>query len=202
MVYNYRSRDVKVTVGQVNNARFSMTSLTRRGYQPDEVHRFLELVADELASRDQREAALRTDAEKLKEALRSWQSQQSSLRLQAALPTTPTSTAVNLVSQAQQQAESYVNQAQHYSRQIIAQARSQASELMRQTQERAKDEADRAVAEYRRDNAGRRNQEAEDRIRQLVRARSFLEAVEVAEEQLRLTREGLEQEVAKLQHES
>ena len=198
-MYSYRSSGVKVTVGQVNNARFPMTSLTRRGYQPDEVHRFLARVADELASRDQREAALRTDAEKLKEALRSWQSQQSSQRLQAPMPSTPTSTAVNLVSRAQQQAESYVNQAQHYSRQIIAQARSQASELMRQTQDRAKAEADRAVAEYRRDNAGQRDREAEDRIRQLVRARSFLEAVEVAEEQLRLTREGLETEVAKLQ---
>jgi len=199
-MYNYRSSGVKVTVGQVNNARFSMTSLTRRGYQPDEVHSFLERVADELASRDQREAALRTDAEKLKQALRSWQSQQNSQRLQAPMPTTPTTTAVNLVSQAQQQAESYVNQAQHYSRQIIAQARAQASELMRHTQERAKGEADRAVAEYRRDNDGRHDRAAEERIRQLVRARSFLEAVEVAEEQLRLTREGLEQEVAKLQN--
>jgi DivIVA domain-containing protein len=201
-MYRYSYTGPKVTVGQVNNARFSMTSLTRRGYQPDEVHRFLERVADELASRDQREAALRTDAEKLKEALRSWQSQQNSQRLQSPTPTTPTSTAVNLVSQAQQQAESYVNQAQHYSRQIIAQARSQASELMRQTQERAREDADRAVAQYRRDHDGRRDHEAEDRIRQLVRARSFLEAVEVAEEQLRLTREGLEQEVAKLQREA
>ncbi|GAB3645977.1 DivIVA domain-containing protein [Glycomyces tarimensis] len=198
-MYSYRSSGAKVTVGQVNNARFSMTSLTRRGYQPEEVHRFLALVADELASRDQREAALRADAEKLKEALRNWQSQQSSQRLAQSAPVTPTSTAVNLVSQAQQQAESYVNQAQHYSRQIIAQARSQAAELMQRTQERAKAEADRAVAEYRRYNDGQRDTEAEDRIRQLVRAHSFLEAVEVAEEQLRLTREGLQAEVAKLQ---
>ncbi|THV21740.1 DivIVA domain-containing protein [Glycomyces paridis] len=200
-MYTYRQSGGKVTVGQVNNARFSMTSLTRRGYQPDEVHRFLTRIADELASRDQREAALRADAEKLKEALRSWQSQQSSQRLQAASPTTPTSTAVNLISQAQQQAEGYVNQAQHYSRQIIAQARAQASELMRQTQERAKAEADRAVADFRRVNDGHSDREAEERIRQLVRTRSYLDAVEVAEEQLRLTRAGLEKEIAKLQDE-
>lgn len=72
---------------------------------------------------------------------------------------------------------------------------------MRQTHERARAEAEAAVAEYRRDNEGRRDRETEDRIRQLARARSFLEAVEVAEEQLRLTRQGLEAEVAKLQNE-
>ena len=196
-MYSYRSTGARVTVGQVNKTRFAMTSLTRRGYQPDEVDKFLALVADELASRDQREAALKADADKLKEALRNWQSQQSSQRLQQTT-ITPTSTAVNLVSQAQQQAESYVVQAQQYSRQIIAQARSQAAELMRHTQERARAESDRAVAEYRAQNDGRRDTEAEERIRQLVRARSFLEAVEVAEEPLRLTREGLEAEVAKL----
>lgn len=198
-MYTYRSSGARVTAGQVNKTRFPLTSLTRRGYQPDQVDRFLALVADELASRDQREAALKADADKLKEALRNWQSQQNSRRLQQTAPETPTSTAVNLVSQAQQQAESYVTQAQHYSRQIIAQARSQASDLMRQTHERARSEAEAAVAEYRRDNEGRRDREAEDRIRQLARARSFLEAVEVAEEQLRLTRQGLEAEVAKLQ---
>ncbi|GAB3234933.1 hypothetical protein GCM10027447_32490 [Glycomyces halotolerans] len=194
-MYSYRSSGTKVTVGQINNARFSMTSRTRRGYQPDEVHRFLSLVADELAARDQREATLRADADKLKEALRNWQSQQASKRLQQTAET-PTSSAVNLVSQAQQQAESYITQAQHYSRQIIGQARTQAAELMQRTQERARVEADRAVDEYRRQHGG--DHEAEERIRQLVRARSFLEAVEVAEEQLRMTRERLEAEVRKL----
>lgn len=196
-MYSYRSSGAKVTAGQINNARFPMTSLTRRGYQPDEVHRFLEKVADELASRDQREAALQADADKLREALRSWQSQQSDKRMQQTVKT-PTSDAVMLVARAQQQAESYVDQAQNYSRQIIGQAREQAAELMRRTQEKAQLEADRAVAEYRDQNLGRADREAEDRIRQLVKARSFLEAVEVAEEQLRMTRQRLEAEVAKL----
>ncbi|HEU5129294.1 MAG TPA: DivIVA domain-containing protein [Glycomyces sp.] len=196
-MYTYRSSGPRVTAGQVNKARFSMTSLTRRGYQPDEVHRFLEKIADELASRDQREAALQADADKLREALRSWQSQQSDKRLQETAKT-PTSDAVMLVARAQQQAESYVDQAQNYSRQIIGQAREQAAELMRRTQEKAQVEADRAVAEYRDQNLGRADREAEDRIRQMVKARSFLEAVEVAEEQLRMTRQRLEAEVAKL----
>ncbi len=196
-MYSYRSSGAKVTAGQVNKARFPMTSLTRRGYQPDEVHRFLAKVADELASRDQREAALQADADKLREALRSWQSQQSDKRLQQTVQT-PTTNAVMLVARAQQQAESYVDQAQHYSRQIIGQARAQAAELMRRTQEKAQVEADRAVAEYRDQNRGEGDSEAEERIRQLVKARSFLEAVEVAEEQLRMTRQRLEAEVAKL----
>ncbi len=196
-MYSYRSTGSKVTAGQVNNARFPMTSLTRRGYQPDEVHRFLEKVADELASRDQREAALQADADKLREALRSWQSQESDKRLRQSVQT-PTSNAVMLVARAQQQAESYVDQAQHYSRQIIGQARSQAAELMQRAQEQAEAEAERAVAEYRDQNRGHDDDEAEERLGRLVKARSFLEAVEVAEEQLRLTREHLETEVAKL----
>lgn len=196
-MYSYRSSGAKVTAGQINNARFPMTSLTRRGYQPDEVHRFLAKVADELASRDQREAALQADADKLRDALRSWQSQQSDKRLQQSSQT-PTSNAVMLVARAQQQAESYVDQAQHYSRQIIGQARTQAAELMQRAQEQAQTEADRAVAEYRDRNRGHDDDEAEERLRQLVKARSFLEAVEVAEEQLRLTREHLETEVSKL----
>ncbi len=196
-MYSYRSSGAKVTAGQINKARFSMTSLTRRGYQPDEVHRFLEKIADELASRDQREAALQADADKLREALRSWQSQQSDKRIQQTVQT-PTSNAVMLVARAQQQAESYVDQAQNYSRQIIGQAREQAAELMRRTQQKAQAEAEQAVAEYRDRNSGRGDREAEEHIRQLVKARSFLEAVEVAEEQLRMTRQRLEAEVAKL----
>lgn len=196
-MYTYRSSGTRVTAGQINKARFSMTSLTRRGYQPDEVHRFLEKIADELANRDQREAALQADADKLREALRSWQSQQSDKRLQETAKT-PTSDAVMLVARAQQQAESYVDQAQNYSRQIIGQAREQAAELMRRTQEKAQVEADRAVAEYRDQNLGRADRDAEERIRQMVKARSFLEAVEVAEEQLRMTRQRLEAEIAKL----
>src|ERR1043165_10231433 len=59
---------------KVRHVDFTRTTLGRRGYNTEEVDRFLNRLAEELAARDAREARLRVEAEKIKGALKDWQS--------------------------------------------------------------------------------------------------------------------------------
>ena len=137
--------DNRMTATQVSRTRFNRTALGRRGYDTAEVDAFIADVARELARRFEMETSLRAEADNFKRALRDWQSRASDQR-QAETMRNIDSDAVNLLSQAQQQAEGYVTQAQDYCRQIIGQARGQAREVLQLAREQAEVEAERAVS--------------------------------------------------------
>ncbi|MFI6230105.1 DivIVA domain-containing protein [Micromonospora echinospora] len=82
----YRSRYcVPLLPAQVRDRRFRRTRFGRRGLDPDDVRRFLDRVALELA--DAQEAAERAHREtvRIKDALRRWQSEQTRTRDRYAL---------------------------------------------------------------------------------------------------------------------
>lgn len=62
---------------QVRQTRFGWTRIGRRGLVEQQVYAFMRRVADELTARDLAEAALRDENARLKNALRTWQSQQA-----------------------------------------------------------------------------------------------------------------------------
>lgn len=192
--------DNRMTATQVSKTRFNRSALGRRGYDPSEVDGFISDVARELSRRFELETSLRAEADNFKRALRDWQSRTSDQR-QAEAMRNIDSDAVNLLSQAQQQAEGYVTQAQDYCRQIIGQARGQAREVLHLAREQAEIEAERAAEEYRRQAGDHRDSQQEDVERQLARARAFLTAINSAEEQLRRARQQLDADIAALSHE-
>lgn len=175
----------------VTAARFTLTPLGRRGYQPDEVDEYLAHVAAELSQRDSREESLRAEADRYREALRDWQSRQSP-RPAATPGDTPDAEAVLQLAQAQQQAEEQLAQTREYCRELIEQARVQAQQVLDQARQQAEDQAQRAAAEA----ATAQGTDAEEREARLARARSSLAAITAAEDRLREAREQLATEVA------
>ncbi|GAA4910860.1 DivIVA domain-containing protein [Stackebrandtia albiflava] len=187
----------RMTAIQVSRVRFNRSALGRRGYDQDEVDGFLSDVARELSRRFELETSLRAEADNYKRALRDWQSRTNDRR-QAETMRNMDPDAINLLSQAQQQAEGYVTQAQDYCRQIIGQARGQAREVLQMAREQAEVEAERAAEAYRLQAGGQRDSQQEDQARQLARAKAFMTAINAAEEQLRMARMQLDADIADL----
>ena len=189
-------RGPKLSPDKVRHAEFSRTTIGRRGYNTEEVDRFLNRLAEELAARDAREARLRVEAEKVKGALKDWQSANSrGVAPQQIAPARPAAEAVNLLSQAQQQADSYIAQAQDYCRQLIYQARGQADSVLRTAQSHAEAAAQQAAQALDQQASPEELEEIEAR---LSRTRAFLDAIGAVEAQLKTARETLAVEVDRL----
>jgi cell division initiation protein len=111
----------------------------------------------------------------------------------------PTIDAVNILSRAQQEADTYVAQTQEYCRRLALDARRHAEEILDDARARAEEAAAEAEAAYRAAAAGAANgadvgvdlQELEHR---LVWARTFIASLETVEAQLRTAREALSYE--------
>jgi DivIVA domain-containing protein len=74
----YRSRAyAPLRPWQIRGRRFRYTGFGRRGLDPDDVQEFLDRVADDLASVYAALAASREEADRVKNALKQWQSQQA-----------------------------------------------------------------------------------------------------------------------------
>ena len=188
-------RGPKLSPDKVRHAEFSRTTIGRRGYNTEEVDRFLNRLAEELAARDAREARLRVEAEKVKGALKDWQSANARGHVPTVAPTRPTAEAVNLLSQAQQQADSYIAQAQDYCRQLIYQARGQADSVLKTAQSHAEAAAAQAAQALDQQASPEELEEIEAR---LSRTRAFLDAIGTVEAQLKTARETLAVEVDRL----
>ncbi|MGW0436601.1 DivIVA domain-containing protein [Micromonospora sp. NPDC003197] len=75
---SYRSRFcVPLDPGDVRSRRFRRARLGRRGVDPDEVRAFLDRVALELAYAQESAQQARRDSQRIKDALRCWQSAQA-----------------------------------------------------------------------------------------------------------------------------
>ncbi|MFJ8579713.1 DivIVA domain-containing protein [Micromonospora sp. NPDC093277] len=140
------SVQIRMTSDRVRRWEFDAASFTRRGYDPTDVDRFRMQVADELDVLATQVANLRAENERLNDHLE--------LHRHGVLPSAgaaklPAAKEVNLLSAAQREAEQIIAQAHDYAQRVAEYARMQYESYMRAAAEEAKQEAERAVAEYR-----------------------------------------------------
>ena len=148
----------RLTPARVRSVQFPRAAVGRRGYSAEAVDQFVRRMAEEITSRDAAEANLRAQLDRVRRALKQWQSRQLERRDTGthpvvAGPPPPTSgehnvEAVNTLSQAQQQADAYIAQAQEYCRQITADARNRADAILCEAQERAEATTAQALRTY------------------------------------------------------
>jgi cell division initiation protein len=158
-------------------------------------------VADEMTALHQDLAELWAENDRLRNFYRERGEQmdgQADRTGKAAPQRQPTVEAVNLLSRAQQQADSLIAQARDYARQVADQARRQYHDVLREAQRQAQEEAERAVLVYRARAGTHYTAEFEELERRLAWARAFLDAIQSVEAQLKTAREALAYEVEKL----
>jgi cell division initiation protein len=184
-------RRVPLSAERVRTTTFSRPPFGRRGFHEDEVRMFLNRVADDLAAADAEKAALRAEIGRLTNYYREHgqdpdaEAQRSRVSVEA----------VNLMSQAQQAADSHVAQAEEYARKLVAQARQRYEDLLQHAQDQAKQAASEAqrAADALPAHATEADRAAlEQKVTYL---RTFAEVTEV---QLRSVLEALTREVDKL----
>jgi DivIVA domain-containing protein len=158
----------RLTPARVRSVQFPRAAVGRRGYSAEAVDQFVRRMAEEVTSRDAAEANLRAQLDRVRRALKQWQSRQLERRDTGAHPVvapTPATgetnvEAVNTLSQAQQQADAYIAQAQEYCRQITADARNRADAILCEAQERAEATTAQALRTYESRQAALAEQEA------------------------------------------
>ncbi|MBN2623208.1 MAG: DivIVA domain-containing protein [Acidimicrobiales bacterium] len=194
----------RLTPDRVRSMQFSRTPVGRRGLSEEEVGRFLQRVADDIAARDASEASLRAKVNHYKNTLIEWQREHSEARNDELLlgsppsPAQPSVEAVNILSRAQQEADAYVAQTQEYCRRLADDARDHAHAIITDAKQRADAAADDAVRGYRAQAGDAYTAELEDLERRLAWARTFLSSLETVETQLRATRQALTYEVDRI----
>ncbi|RLP89923.1 DivIVA domain-containing protein [Micromonospora sp. BL4] len=138
---------VRMTADRVRRWEFGTASFGRRGYDNADVDRFRVQVADELDLLATQVANLRAENERLNDRVE--------LHRHGVIPSTgaaakvPAAKEVNLLSAAQREAEQIIAQAHDYARRVAEYARVQYESYMQAAAEEAKQEAERAVADYR-----------------------------------------------------
>ncbi|SCF11476.1 DivIVA domain-containing protein [Micromonospora coriariae] len=138
---------VRMTADRVRRWEFGTASFGRRGYDNADVDRFRVQVADELDLLATQVAHLRAENERLNDRVE--------LHRHGVIPSTgaaakmPAAKEVNLLSAAQREAEQIIAQAHDYARRVAEYARVQYESYMQAAAEEAKQEAERAVADYR-----------------------------------------------------
>ncbi|HYZ99901.1 MAG TPA: hypothetical protein VE575_14170 [Acidimicrobiales bacterium] len=191
-----------LTPERVRSVRFSRTPIGRRGLSEDEVWRFVEHMAAEIARRDAVEAALIATSEKYRNALRTWQQEQvdrrDSVAQERSKKRRPDVELVNMMSRAQQEADALIAQTQAYCRQLAADAQEQADALLDNARLRAEDAAERAVHTYRASAGGEYSAATEELERRLAWVRTFIASLGSVESQLSTARQALEMEVERV----
>ncbi|GLZ61047.1 cell division protein DivIVA [Micromonospora parva] len=138
---------VRMTADRVRRWEFGAASFARRGYDNADVDRFRVQVADELDLLATQIATLRAENERLNDRVE--------LHRHGVIPSTgaaakvPAAREVNLLSAAQREAEQIIAQAHDYARRVAEYARVQYESYLQAAEAEAKQEAERAVAEYR-----------------------------------------------------
>jgi DivIVA domain-containing protein len=112
----------------IREVRFTRAPIARRGYDIDEVNRFLYRLAEQVAARDAEKAALRAEVERLRDWIRTRIQDSDDAGAPAAAGLN--AQMIALMSQAQQQADAYIAQAEAYSRRLTIEARQRADELL------------------------------------------------------------------------
>ncbi|MDT0301804.1 DivIVA domain-containing protein [Streptomonospora wellingtoniae] len=167
---------------------FSRTPLGRRGYNEEEVRRFIGRVAEDIAASDAEKASLRAEIDRLR---RRYREQNNS----AAATEGPPADAVNLLSAAQQQADAYVAQAQEYCRQLTDQARQQADDILVEARDQAGVAAEEAARGYRASAGSSYDADLEEMERRVAWIQTFCRAVQI---QMQAASDAFSKEITRL----
>jgi DivIVA domain-containing protein len=189
-------RRVPLSPESIRRFPLPRTTFGRKGYVEDDVDRLLARLARDVDGWLAENADLRAEVHRLKD----WCfGRGRDLPGQAhGEDNLPDVAAVNLLSRAQQEADTLVAQAQGYAKQVAEHARRQYEDELRAAQVRAQEEAERAVREYRTRSGDQYSAEFEELERRVAWVRAFLGAIQGIEVQLRAAREALTMEVNKL----
>ncbi|HVV14117.1 hypothetical protein [Amycolatopsis sp.] len=180
-----------LTPERIRSVTFSRSPIGRRGVDPGEVELFQRRLAEEIAAGEAENARLRAEVDRL----RDWYRSHGENVDPALLPVQVDVAAVNLLSEAQLQAEAYIAQAEAHCRRMAGDARRHASALLQDAQQRAETAAQEAVQTYRAQAGGNRTAEVEELERRLAWLRAFCHAIQV---QLHAASDAFAQEVDKL----
>ncbi|GDY31552.1 DivIVA domain-containing protein [Gandjariella thermophila] len=188
-----RRRRPALTPERIRTTAFTRTSLARRGYDIEEVHLFLHRVAEEIAASETEKTRLQAEILRL----RNWYRERG-VDVDSPRPagrSRVNAQAVNMLSEAQLQAEAYISQAEAYSRRLTTEARQHAETILQDAQERAEKAAEEAVQAYRHNAGHNHAAELEEMERRLAWLRAFCHAIQV---QLRAASDAFTREVDKL----
>jgi cell division initiation protein len=181
---------------------FSRIPLGRRGLNEREVEQFRDRMADEVDGWIDENAALRAENDRLKTALRQWQSEQASGRIgprfRGGTAGKGSAAQVSLLNVVLQEAEAVLAREHTYSKRMTDHARAQYEGVLREAERHAVEEAERAVHAYRNRSGGRYAAEFEELERRLAWVTSFVSTVQAVEDQLKAAREALTLEVQQL----
>jgi cell division septum initiation protein DivIVA len=197
----YRSR---LSPEKIRARTFSRAPLGRRGVSEDDVVQFCGRLAEEIAAWMAENAALRTENDRLKTALRQWQSEQATKRAdenwqsKKPQPTPAAVQASRAATQVQREAEAILARAATDVEQPETRDRHPYETVLQEAQRRADEEAERIARAYRNRAGTRYAAEFEELERRLAWATTFLETIEAVETQLRAARETLAYEVEHL----
>ena len=188
-----RRRRASLTPDRVRTTVFSRSSLARRGYDVDEVQLFLQRIAEDIAASETEKGKLREEIHRLRSWYRSRGHDIDGTR--QATQAYANAQAVQLLSDAQLQAEAYIAQAQAYSRRVAVEARQQAELVLRDAQERADAASETAAQDYRYNAGNGYAAELEEMERRMAWLRAFCHAIQV---QLHAATDAFTREVDKL----
>jgi DivIVA domain-containing protein len=188
----------RLTPERVRKMQFTRTQIGRRGLAEDEVSLFLERVAEDIAARDAEDASMRAMVLHYQSTLADWRAEYRDPHGRTGPGVVPSVEAVNILSRAQQEADSYVAQTQAYCRRLAVDARDHAQQILAEAQAQAEEAANRAVQGYRARSGDAYTPEFEELERRLAWARTFLSSLENVEAQLRTAREALSYEFDRL----
>jgi cell division septum initiation protein DivIVA len=210
-VYSAQPQRSRLSPEKIRGRSFSRAPLGRRGISEDEVSQFCAEVAEEISRWETENATLRTENDRLKTALRQWQSEQASKRADEnwqsrrpdgsgargqAAPSRRAGSTVQAAAQVQREAEAILRRADGDD--ATEGDRRPYDAVLREAQRRAEQEAERVARAYRGRAGAGYAAEFEELERRLAWATTFLDTIETVEAQLRAARETLAYQVEHL----
>ena len=211
-VYSARPNRSRLSPEKIRVRSFSRAPLGRRGISENEVSQFCGRVAEEISRWEAENTALRTENDRLKTALRQWQTEQATKRAdenwQSRRPAGSAgrgeaashraASTVQAAAQVQREAEAILRRADSDTDRAADRDRQPYDAVLQEAQRRAEEEAERVARAYRGRAGDRYAAEFEELERRLAWATAFLGTIEAVEEQLRAARETLAHQVEHL----
>jgi cell division septum initiation protein DivIVA len=203
-VYSARTYRSRLSPDKVRGRSFSRAPLGRRGISEDEVNQFCGRMAEEISQWEAENAALRTENDRLKTALRQWQTEQATKRAdenwqsrrstgdggRGEMSSRRAASTVQAAAQVQREAEAILHRASGDAAAADRDPRPYEA-VLQEAQRRADKEAERVARAYRGRAGARYAAEFEELERRLAWATTFLSTIEAVEVQLRAARETL-----------
>ncbi|TNC26966.1 DivIVA domain-containing protein [Amycolatopsis alkalitolerans] len=180
-----------LTPERIRSITFSKSPLGRRGVDPSEVELFQHRLAEEIAAGEAENARLRAEIDRL----RDWYRSHGENVDPSLIPLKADVEAVNLLSEAQLQAEAYIAQAEAQCRRLTGDARRQALTLLADAEQQADIAAQEVAGAGHGPPGSRYADEIDEMERRLAWLRAFCHAVQV---QLHAASDAFANEVDKL----